>query len=113
MLHRQQSTELLLPKNNNLNVTLNHEDRLVDSYHCFDAFWKHESVVERIHSLVAVDVSLALQENRSSVKAVVCPEYRETSSLVALHQSPKTRRSSTGENYNEQFPQESCWPPGR
>ena len=65
------------------------------SYHCFNPLRIQESVVERVHIIIRVDITRPLQKDGPSVQTIVCPENAETCPLVSFDQGPGNKDTCT------------------
>lgn len=58
------------------------------SYHGLDALGVEEAVVNAVHGVVGLHVTLLLQQDGACVQPIVSPENGEAGLLIPLDQSP-------------------------
>lgn len=58
------------------------------TYCAFDSLWEEEPLVDCIDSVIGFNITLLLQQDRSGVQSIICPEHCEPGLFVTMDQSP-------------------------
>lgn len=71
-------------------------DIYTSSYHGPYPLRQEESSVQSVHSIIDLHITLLLEQQRTSVQTIVCPEDREAGLPVSIHEGPEKGREFEG-----------------
>lgn len=59
-----------------------------DSHHPFDSLWKQEALIDGIHCVIRLNITLFLQQDWPSVQSIISPKHCKSTFFVAMDKSP-------------------------
>lgn len=63
----------------------------VHPHRSLDALGEQEALIDGVDSVIRQHITLPLQQDRSSVQSIICPEHSEPAFLVTMDECPESK----------------------
>lgn len=67
----------------------------IDSHHAFDSLWKQKALIDGIHGVIRLYITVFLQQDWPSVQSIISPKDSKSTLFVTMNKSPKNNAIMT------------------